>query len=205
VKYEDYAYRDFIYKIDNFLANPLNERQRALKSTYRTIDHNGVKYRGISLLNEQSNVKRIEHHLGLKFHNPTVMYRRYLANEKNETFIHSDVLIGTFTGILFLNLPEHCKGGTAFWRHRVHGFSHHEDSNGLAKRGLKDTKELWGSVYQDGFDESKWEMTEMIPMKFNRLILFWSPRYHSRYPMQAFGDSIETGRLVKVFFLPVTQ
>lgn len=189
---------------DDFLKDPLAERELALSQEFKAIAHNGLKYRGISLTEDPKSVKRIERKVGAKFSEVVVMHRRYLQDEVNETYIHSDVDIATFTAILFLNLPEQCRGGTAFWRNRKYGFESHPSKGELEKRGIKE-EGLFEEIYEDGFDESKWELLEVTPMKFNRLIVFWSPRYHSRYPMKAFGTEICNSRLVKVFFCKVSD
>jgi hypothetical protein len=180
-----------VFVIDNFLKLPELERERALKRKYKTHEHNGVKYRGIALTEDLRNLHRIENLVDAKFKEHTIYYRRYLEREENETYIHSDILIGTVTAILYLN-PE-CKGGTAFWRHKTHGFDHHEN------REDRDDA-FWKQIYEDGFHEDRWEMTQLVEMKFNRLLLFHSPMYHSRYPKQSFGKKLSNSRLVKVFF-----
>lgn len=177
------------------------EREKALSAEYKPIEHNGLKYRGIALTDDPDAQGRIAQTLGIS---PTAQWttfwRRNLAGEQSETFIHSDILIGQFSAILYLSLPEHCKGGTAFWRHKLYGWQVHPTGQEIAEKGLDDTKELWDSVYQDGFIEKKWEMVDYVPMAFNRLVIFHSPRFHSRYPKESFGADLNDGRLVKVFF-----
>src|SRR5574337_225264 len=107
--------------IDNFLLDPIGERERALAATYETIEHRELTYRGISLTDDEDSRAKIANLLGFSGEGEwEVFWRRYLQDEKNETYIHNDVLIGSFTAILFLNLPEQCKGGTAFWMHKLY-------------------------------------------------------------------------------------
>jgi hypothetical protein len=47
-------------------------------------------------------------------------------------------------------------------------------------------------------DDSQWEMTMQVPMRFNRLILLRPWLWHTAGP--AFGDSPENGRLVYLMF-----
>jgi hypothetical protein len=187
--------------IDDFLEDPHAERKKGISSEYRDHTHNGLKYRGISLCDDPSSIEKIEKKTGATFKESTVFYRRYLETEENETYIHNDALIGTITGILYLNLPEQCHGGTAFWKHRRFGWAHHPVTHReLDSTGFCDTKEFWEDLLKQGFDESKWEMIDYCEMRFNRLLLFWSPRYHSRYPMKAFGRELSDARLIKCFF-----
>lgn len=191
--------------IDNFLSDPMKERERALQADYRPVDHNGIDYRGISVTSDPENQKRLDELVtgkeNMRAQEVTCFYRRYLESEESETWIHSDVQIGHFTAVLFLSLPEHCKGGIAFWRHKLYGWNAHPDPAALGAQGLRDSKELWKSVHADGFDQFKWELEDYVPMFFNRLVLFYSPRFHSRFPKRAFGTDIQNARLIKTWFL----
>jgi hypothetical protein len=51
---------------------------------------------------------------------------------------------------------------------------------------------------RDTVDDSKWEMTMRVPMRFNRLILLRPWLWHTAG--EAFGDSIRNGRLVYLMF-----
>lgn len=186
--------------IDNFFEDPAKEREQALEATYQTIEHNTLKYRGISFVEDAAAVSKIEKLTGSKLE-ARVMYRRYLENEENETYIHSDVDIGTYTAIAFLNPPEQCFGGTAFWRHRQHKWiGQPKTPEEILEGHGEDTLEFWAKIYRDGFDESKWIMRRCVPMRYNRLIIFPSHWFHSRYPKKAFGTEIGNSRLIKVFF-----
>jgi hypothetical protein len=51
---------------------------------------------------------------------------------------------------------------------------------------------------RDGQDDSKWELTMRVPMRFNRLILLRPWLWHTAG--ENFGDSMENGRLVYLMF-----
>jgi hypothetical protein len=191
-----------VFVVDDFLKDPHKERSRALAADFRTVRHNGVEYRGIAETSDAEVEARLDELIGFGPAKERVCFwRSYLADEESETYIHSDVQIGHLTAILYLSLPEHAKGGLAFWRHKLYGWSAHPDAPTLERQGLRDTPELWDSVWKDGFDEFKWEMEDYVPIYFNRLVLFASPRFHSRYPKRAFGTSVADGRLIKTWFL----
>lgn len=184
-----------IWMIDDFLDDPVAERERALVASYETHGRNGFSYPGISICKDKDSVRKIERLIETKFRKNIAMYRRYIQpdDDKQETYIHTDVLIGTFTCILFLNTPEQCNGGTAFWRHKETGLD--------AAINLMDRENgFWDRMYEDGFDEDKWEQTHLVEMKFNRMLIFWSPLFHSRYPRFGFGSDTQTSRLLKIFF-----
>jgi hypothetical protein len=187
--------------IDNFLADPMAEREKALAASYVPVNHNGIDYRGIALTEDVENRERIAKTLGIEANGDwTTFWRRNLEGEASETYIHSDAMIGDYSAILYLSLPEHCRGGTAFWRHKLYGWYMQPTLEEVEALGLDDTPALWDSVYQDGFIEKKWEMVDYVPMAFNRLIIFHSKRFHSRYPKESFGGAVSDGRLIKVFF-----
>ena len=56
---------------------------------------------------------------------------------------------------------------------------------------------------QEGVDRSKWERAMTVPMRFNRCVLFRSWLWHSH--AENFGDSMETGRLIQVFFFDLAR
>jgi hypothetical protein len=187
--------------IDNFLPDPHCDRERALQASFETVVHHGITYRGIAMTDDSLARDKIRAALRIPEDGSwTVFWRRYLASEENETYIHADALMGQVTGVLFLNEPAQCYGGVAFWRHRLYGWSHVPPAEELPKRGLEDTPEFWNSVIADGQDHRKWEMTDYVPMAFNRLVIFWSPMFHSRYPRRSFGHLTHDARLVKCFF-----
>lgn len=186
---------------NNFLADPKAERERALAAVYETIQHNGLTYRGMSEQAEGPECAEIRAILG--FHRGKIVtgYRRYLADEENETYIHSDANIAKWTAVLYLNEPDQCQGGTAFWRYRPYNWVGLPTAEGLAAQGLEDEPSLWDRVLADGHDERKWEMHNYVPLGWNRLILFDSRLFHSRYPKRSFGTSVADARLIKLFFI----
>jgi hypothetical protein len=105
-----------------------------------------------------------------------------------------------WAGVLYLALPEHCRGGTSFWRHKEFGVErlplHDEEARNL---GFRDREHMRETITEhDSLDRGKWEHTLTVPMRFNRLILFRSWLWHSH--AENFGDSIDNGRLIQLFF-----
>ena len=65
--------------------------------------------------------------------------------------------------------------------------------------GGTDAKLLTDEILErDTLDESKWELTMRIPMRFNRLVLLRPWQWHTAG--ESFGDSMENGRLVYLMF-----
>lgn len=58
-------------------------------------------------------------------------------------------------------------------------------------------------VRHDWNDEAAWEQAALVPIRFNRAVVYESALFHSRYPFAAFGTGPEDGRLIAVaFFTP---
>jgi len=126
--------------------------------------------------------------------------RLTLAGDRGRYCVHVDVGVD-WSGILYLNRPEHCRGGTHFYRHRATGTDHAPvTAADLARCNASTTGEALDRILgQDSNDEAQWESTLTVPMRFNRLVLFRPLLWHSAG--EGFGTSIEDGRLVQLFFL----
>jgi hypothetical protein len=105
-----------------------------------------------------------------------------------------------WSGILYLSLPEHCRGGTDFYRHLPSRLDHapYEPAH-LQAAGLSDMSEVGEKLLlADTNDPDKWEHVMNLPMRFNRLALFRPWLYHNAGP--GFGDSFDNGRLIYPLF-----
>ena len=109
-----------------------------------------------------------------------------------------------WSGILYLSLPEDCRGGTEFYRHLPTGTDHLPfTEQELKATGYSSYEELNAEILgKDALDRSKWELAMTVPMRFNRLVLQQPQYWHTAG--ESFGDSVENGRLVYLmrFFLP---
>lgn len=190
-----------IKAIENFLPDPARERELALEATYVTLEHNGLVYRGMSEQPEGEECARLRQILSFEGGVIRTGYRRYLESEENETYIHPDADIAKYTAVLFLNTPDQAKGGTAFWRYRPYNWVAVPRAEELPLQGLKDEPSLWKRILDEGHDEFHWQMWNYVPMGWNRLLIFDSRLFHSRYPKRAFGSTIADGRLIKLYFI----
>lgn len=130
-------------------------------------------------------------------------FRLCKAGEQGKGGVHIDMC--HWSGILYLSLPEHCEGGTDFYRHRATGMTrapvYPED---WEKWGDITKERLWSDVVEaEGTDPSKWEHVRRIEMKFNRLVLFRPWLWHNAGP--GFGATAESARLIYVMFYIVDQ
>lgn len=124
--------------------------------------------------------------------------RLTLAGDKGASGVHIDPCF--YSGILYLSLPEHARGGTDFFRHKPTGLDR-VPANGvaLAQSGFADVNELVEHVVnRDTLKPARWERTMTVPMRFNRLVLFSPWLFHNAAP--GFGRGGRDGRLVMLLF-----
>lgn len=182
---------DGVEVYDQFLANPGMVRAHALASPF--VDWpgpDGEVYKRVCLTEVPGLRDRIESAMG-----PVDMlgmgYRLNFAGERPNAAIHSDLGWGTHALVLYL-----CDGpgGTAFWMHHAT----------RTRRIRPGDTELLEKVRGDWNDEGAWSMRGMVPLHFNRALIYPSELFHSRYPFEAFGSGKEDGRLIAVaFFTPL--
>jgi len=193
--------------IDDFLHNPHELRERALQQDF-TIDG---PYPGLDSV-EKTGIPGLDDIVSRLVHQPVRSpwakdyshgnFRLALAKDDQAARIHIDNT--HWSGILYLSLPEDCRGGTEFYRHLPTGTDHlpftQEELNAT---GYSSYEELTAQILQkDALDRSKWELSMVVPMRFNRLVLQQPQYWHTAGP--GFGDSPENGRLVYLmrYFLP---
>lgn len=189
--------------VDDFLDDAQQLRDTALRLTYPEQDgafpgRNSLQRITLSGLAEQ--VSRI---VGepLKLMTPPESHakcRITLAADKGRAKVHVDRAY--WSGILYLSKPEDCQGGTEFFRHRRTGTERGPvNLEEVAAMGFSSMEELHREIIEkDSNDDSKWELTMQVPMRFNRLVLLRPWLWHTAGP--AFGDRIENGRLVYLMF-----
>lgn len=124
--------------------------------------------------------------------------RLTLRADRGVTGVHIDPC--HCSGILFLSLPEHCRGGTEFFRHRRTGLDAvPHDIGRIHAAGYADINALVDDVVnRDTRAPSKWERSFVAPMRFNRLVLFSPWMFHNAAP--GFGDRPDNGRLIQTLF-----
>lgn len=179
-----------LFVLDDFHPFPDQLREHALNQYYTDwLGPDGQVYKRISICAVPGLQPMLEALLG-----PIEMlgmgYRLNFNEEEPNAAIHSDLGWGTHALVLYL-----CDGpgGTAFWTHK-------ETNQYRIETG--DTW-LFEQVNQDWNDESKWQMKDMVGLKFNRALIYESALFHSRFPFKAFGHDGSTGRLIAVaFFTP---
>ncbi len=124
-----------------------------------------------------------------------------VASDPFKFHIHYDVDMETrWAGVVYLSKDHPETEGTSFWKHKRTGLEVAPNTvEGFAEYGWNSFEDLREFLETEGLDESLWEKTFTIPYKYNRLVLFRPWLLHS--PGPAFGDSLETSRIVQTLFL----
>ena len=177
--------------IDSFVIPADKLRDIALTLDFGTVTWAGQPFHGIAeaclevLWDRVKAVRELGH---LKVIPNADFFRLGTAATPPTTYIHADLDMGEWAGVLYLNTPEQRYGGTAFWRHKATGWDRLPDGP-VPEETLK-------MLTEDGMDESKWEMESKIGMQFNRFITYPTRMFHSRHPNHIPAETKEDGRLV---------
>ena len=202
--------------IDDFLPDPYARREQALLLCEEAAGSASVQgnFPGVQTPAQpsQPTMERIASALGRAVKWDSLdngSLRVSIAADEARADVHVDnpTLTDIFGGVLYLSLPEHCQGGTRFYRHRDTCWERRPTlaelkSRGFAsffefqKRSLPANRRLPFSEWLERRD-ALWEPLFEVPMRFNRLILFRSDFFHSI--TELFGDRMENGRLVQLF------
>lgn len=189
--------------IDDFHPNPGALRERALNAEFQV----GGRYPG---LNSRQRIKIgwledvIGKIVGEPVHAPWGPdfshghFRLALASDDQEARIHID--LSDWTGVLYLTLPEHCQGGTEFYRHLPTNTDRVPVTlDALNALGYPDYDAMQHQILDtDALDRSKWERSMLVPMRYNRLVLLQAQYWHTAG--KSFGASVEDGRLAYLMF-----
>lgn len=194
--------------VDDFLQDPHELRQAALRLTYPPLQGAFPGRNSLERINLDGLTQRISHLVGepLTLLTPPQSHgkcRITLAGDVGRARVHIDQ--SYWSGILYLSLPEHCRGGTEFFRHIPTNSERAPlTADELAAMGFRSNEEMHrGIVEKDSLDDGKWEMTMRVPMRFNRLVMLRPWLWHTAG--EGFGDTLENGRLVYLMFFAPAQ
>lgn len=194
-------YRSFVV-VDDFYPDPHAVRRAALKLDYPEVQGTRtfpgrtsagrIEPPQFDAVASQLVGERIE---GLR--RPSAYhchFRITLAGETGRYLAHVDPSGLAWVGVVYLSLPEHCEGGTVFFRHKALGLDRtpHEQE-ALTRLGVGSIAEL---LQRDGPDPDAWEETMSLAMRFNRAVFYRPWLWHSAGP--GFGHSPEDSRLVQL-------
>jgi hypothetical protein len=190
--------------IDDFVANPHELRRQALALGYDPAFKQG-NYPGLT--SERAlPIPGLDAFVSRTIGEPVMAApatlhghcRLTLRGDKGRSGVHIDPAF--YSGILYLTLPDHCRGGTDFFRHKPTGLERVPATlAGVRAAGFTDPNALIEQVVnRDTLKPSRWEKSFTAPMRFNRLILFSPWLFHNAAP--GFGGGPDDGRLVYLMF-----
>jgi Flp pilus assembly protein TadD len=200
---------------DDFLDDPQASRETALALCAEAARASVLgNFPGVQSLAQdcQATMQRIADALGrpVKWDSPdNGALRVSLASDEARADVHVDnpTLPRIFGGVLCLTLPQHCRGGTGFYRHRGTGWARRPDPVQLQERGfasfLDFQRRCLPANRRQSFDQwhrqrdATWEWLFEVPLRFNRLVLFRSDFFHAITDL--FGDAPGNGRLMQLF------
>ncbi len=190
--------------IDDFFDHPMELRKQALAADFPD-RHTKEVYPGrnssteIQLPGIDQLVSNIVNERLVRAQN-TSHQRPRLALEGDQSHglsVHMDMC--HWSGIIYLTPNEHCQGGTHFFRHKKTGWSMAPVWPGMAEAaGYETPDQALTAVLADSNTPDAWEETMMLPMRFNRLVLFRGYLWHDAG--KSFGTSPENGRLIMPLF-----
>ena len=162
----------------------------------------GAQYSGISAYAVPQWYERLASLLGKEIIPKISCFRLNLAGELPHSWVHSDDICAKYASVLYLNTPEQCKGGTAFWKHKTRNIDRLPTREELAAQGL-DSNLYYQAIDREWKELEHWEQVGFVPMKWNRFITYPTCFFHSRYPFEGFGTGPEDGRLIWVCFYDI--
>lgn len=188
---------------DGFYENPDLVREAALHATYGS--EQVGSYPGVNATSKILDPYVIEKFSQLTNSKIIIddkdafgVFRCSKLNSPYKAFIHTDPV--EWGGVIYLNPQSSSIGGTAFWRHKETGLEEFPWKN-WSEYGFTSINDAWSKlVVLDGNFEEKWDLITLIPARYNRLTLFNSKLFHSHMPKENFGNTLNTARLVQIFF-----
>ena len=107
---------------------------------------------------------------------------------------HNDATMGQCSFMLYLNRPEHCRGGTELVEHIARDMRYGPET--------PDDVEVWKAETNI---RSVWEEYGGAQMKPNRAFIFDARLMHRAAPVGGFGKDAKDGRLVLTAFFDMPQ
>lgn len=189
-----------IETIDDFLPDPNAYRAEAVRQKFYDIrGPDGEVYKNIVV----RPTNEFDALLSEKLKRPVTagysLLRVNFDGEMPNNSVHSDNGYDRFAAVLYLNTPEQCRGGTAFWRHKEFGWTNWPTEQQVRQTCQKPAK-VYAKLAASYNNPDAWEMVHLAEMKFNRIILYPTTVFHSRWPWAAWGKTVDDARLIWVSF-----
>lgn len=129
-----------------------------------------------------------------------VFYKTFGKDEGRRT-VHVDQ--SDWTGLVYLNKPEDCQGGTSFYQHIETGLDSVPNADRIQEMGFENREDFVKKfVSKEGKDLNRWKRIGRVGMKSNRMLLFRAGEmFHAADAY--FGNSDTDCRLAQLFFFKI--
>jgi hypothetical protein len=179
---------------DDFLESFNELRYFANTAKFEPVGNpeDGVLYPGICLdLPERPETEIYEKVLRLygKIKPRSIFLRLSTAGTPVPQQAHTDIAMGKYSMMLYLNEPQHCRGGTALIEHK----------ETKLRRAPRNPSEV-AVLARDENNYDAWSTRYLCKMKTNRACFFKAHLMHRAEPIGGFGKDATDGRLVLTFF-----
>lgn len=114
------------------------------------------------------------------------------TTQYERSWIHADSTT-SWAALVYLTPNAPLSGGTGLFRHKETGLY----SAPKRPDGSYD-QELLDYIGMDSQDITKWDMTDRLANKYNRMVMYRGDLFHTS--LDYFGTNIENGRLFQTFF-----
>lgn len=114
-----------------------------------------------------------------------------IATAKDRTWIHADH--EGWAGVCYLTPNAPHTSGTGLFRNKITGKR--------SRKELNYSDEWLKSPDYDGYDYTKWELTDILSNRYNRLVIYRADFFHAS--LDYFGNNLQNGRLFQVFFFDI--
>lgn len=169
--------------LDDFLHAPVAYRACALRREFKSYDFGHCTFHGIAVAGDTELPRRI-HELFPQLAPSLSFFRKSPLGQVEPHFIHSDVDMGDWSAILYLNPDPPPGDGTSFWTHRA---------TSAIESGVPHERSI------EGRERANWVLREHVDARFNRLVMFPSSYFHSRGIHENWGAA-DQARLTQVVF-----
>lgn len=189
-----------LLQFDDFAADAEAVREAVVRGQFsEETGPDGAKYTGISQYSVPHWFEAIAARRKKQIAPRLSCFRLNLAGELPHSWVHSDDICAKYASVLYLNTPEQCAGGTAFWSHVNLKLDHLPSRENLEAVGLN-AAGFYKQMDKDWKELQLWKQTRLVPMRWNRFITYPTCLFHSRYPFEGFGSGPRDGRLIWICF-----
>lgn len=190
--------KPYVTIIDDFLPDPDKVRAEVIKAGFSDFEFQGKIYQTVNITDGMEDIKPAFDSIFGEVRMHLSAWRQGKQGSPLHSKVHADNSCAAMASVLYMNKPEDCSGGTAFWRHKETAWESMPTAEQLEEMGY--TLEAYGDEWNK---IQAWEQVMVAPMAYNRIVIYPTTLIHSRWPLEGFGDDEENARMIGAFFFDV--